>query len=296
MLLKSKPEDFVVEEIPLVEPAEGPYCYFWMEKKEYNTLDALQTLADKLRIPLKRIGYAGNKDRQAVTKQLCSVQLPWSKLASLQLKDIKLSFYGQGKDPLSLGMLKGNKFTIIVREITTLPKRKKQFINYFGEQRFHGNVEIGRAIIKKDFQKAAMLSRNENVQSHLKQFPKDAIGALRTLPKKMLQLYIHAYQSWMWNLVASRVTSPHIPLVGYGTTFENEEITHAYEEIMGTEGITKRDFIIKQIPDLSSEGALRDRMATAHDLHIEKKDETFKITFWLEKGCYATVFIDQLFS
>jgi TruD family tRNA pseudouridine synthase len=73
-LLKQLPEDFVVIEIPSAKTEkQGKYLYFWMKKKGRNTLDVVKELARRLRIREKDIGFAGSKDKQAVTEQMISI-------------------------------------------------------------------------------------------------------------------------------------------------------------------------------------------------------------------------------
>ena len=68
--IKSVPEDFIVEEIPLFEFSDtGKYTYFLLKKTNYNTEKVIQKLSKYYKIPRKRFGYAGNKDKKAVTTQ-----------------------------------------------------------------------------------------------------------------------------------------------------------------------------------------------------------------------------------
>ena len=73
--IKQKPEDFLVKEIPDYELDEnGIYAYFWLTKKNFTTVDAIRTIANKLDIMMKRIGFAGSKDKIALTKQVISIR------------------------------------------------------------------------------------------------------------------------------------------------------------------------------------------------------------------------------
>ncbi|MCK4521846.1 MAG: tRNA pseudouridine(13) synthase TruD, partial [Nanoarchaeota archaeon] len=165
----------------------------------------------------------------------------------------------------------------------------KKILNLFGEQRFGtNNKEVGKAIIKKDFKKAVKL---------LKLSPKgnDFIGALRTIPKKILKLYIHSYQSHLWNKLAEEkrnsLENKKIQIIGFATK-QTKEIN----DILKKEGITQRDFIIRQIPELSSEGAERDLFAEIQDLDVKKVDKGYILKFKLKKGSYATEVVKQIFS
>ncbi|MEM2916643.1 MAG: tRNA pseudouridine(13) synthase TruD, partial [Candidatus Woesearchaeota archaeon] len=213
MKLKQVPEDFIVKEISTITPEkEGEYTYFLLKKKNYTTLGALQQLALALNTPLNWFGCAGNKDKVAVTEQVCSVAtIAPASLKSLVFDNLWLEPLGKGSKPVSLGDLKGNHFEITVRDIDALPEPKTRFINYFGEQRFSThNAAIGKALVKRDFQQAvALLLESKSiasmaVQQSLASQPKNYLGALKTLPLRLLRFYIHAYQSLLWNELAKR--------------------------------------------------------------------------------------------
>ena len=62
--IKNRPEDFFVQEIPLYEPAgQGEHIYAEVQKVNLTTFDAINRIADALRISSRDIGYAGRKTR-----------------------------------------------------------------------------------------------------------------------------------------------------------------------------------------------------------------------------------------
>lgn len=312
--IKQQAEDFIVKEISTVQlDTTGKYSYFWMKKKNYNTLQAVQQIAEMLKIPSKKIGYAGNKDKKAVTEQMISVEgAPKERIALLKMKDITLKYKGSGDTRICLGDLEGNSFEITVRNIEKKPKLKKKFINYFGEQRFStNNAEIGKAIIMKDFKKAVKLilqgtgRAEEKMREYLAKNTNNYVGALKTINKKILILYIHAYQSLLWNRAVQKHTTEknemtEVPIIGFGITTPDK----CTDEIMLAEGIKPRDFVIKQIPEISSEGGTRKAVVTAANVSISKLEEDelnpgmnkTVIKFILPKGSYATEYIRQLFE
>lgn len=313
MKLKQLPEDFVVKELSTIKPGkEGAYTYFLLKKRNYTTLRALEQLAAALRIPLKWFGCAGNKDKVAVTEQVCSVaSIAPERLKRLALKDITLQPLGKGDKPVSLGDLNGNRFEIVVRDIDRLPEKKTRFVNLFGEQRFSThNAAIGKAIVKRDFKQAVALilaSKSEaaqKVHAVLATQPKNYLAALKTLPLRLLKLYVHAYQSLLWNELAQAYAAHHdknikLPVVGFGTIPDKE-----LEKILQREGITTRDFVIKEFPELSSEGAERDvfvdvaefQMGPLEDDELHPGRKKVTLAFTLPAGVYATEFVRQLFS
>ena len=315
--IKQIPEDFFVKEMPSYELDEnGRYCYFILEKRDYDTMKAVELIANWLKIPVKWIGFAGTKDKIAVTQQVCSAYgTSKEALERIKYKDIRITYLGKGKKPVSLGDLYGNSFIIVVRNLSKIVKLKefyaRQIQNYFGEQRFsESNVEIGRSIIKRNFQKAVEMISQKEVRYYLEDNPGNFAGALRQIPLKIRKMYVHAYQSYIWNIAAKErmktnmTTNEKIPIIGFGTELKDDAVGKIIRKIMFDEKITTRDFVIQQIPELSSEGAERDLFVMPQDFSASEPEEDelnegkYKITlqFTLPKGCYATVVIEQMFS
>ncbi|MBW2992591.1 tRNA pseudouridine(13) synthase TruD [Candidatus Woesearchaeota archaeon] len=303
--IKEKPEDFIVEEVTnVIAKDKGRYKLYWMTKKDYTTADAVKRIAKKLRIKERFIGFAGTKDKKAITKQLVGIPfISKEKIENLGFDGLKLDFYGNNDEPVSLGDLEGNNFEIVVRNLDGVEVENKKIKNFYGEQRFSKqNADIGKLIVKKDFKKAAekIAESERDVKEYLDINEKDYIGALRRLALKILKIYVHAYQSYLWNKIALQIDEDcEIPIIGFDTEVKDEKI----EKIMKEEGINYRDFIIKEIPELSSEGGKRELFVKPKDFEILEKGEDelnkgkkkIKLKFFLPKGSYATEAIRQLF-
>ncbi|MBN2053038.1 tRNA pseudouridine(13) synthase TruD [Candidatus Woesearchaeota archaeon] len=327
--IKELPEDFVVKEKSSLKLADkGEYAVFRLKKRDYTTEKAVQQIADSLGIERKRIGYAGSKDSKAITEQSISIRnVRKEKVEDLKLKDIELEFLGCTNNPISLGDLEGNSFEIIIRNITEKPKKISRIVNYFGEQRFsRNNAEIGKAIITNDFKKAvdrileSIGESEKKMIAHLESNKNDFVGALKLIPWKTLNMYIHAYQSKLWNETArillekappalealkkNSSSAFKIPLIGFSTETDNNEIKMIIHDILKAEGITYNDFVIRAIPELSGAGGERDLFTQVKDLvigeleddEINKGKKKVKIFFSLGKGSYATEVIKELFS
>lgn len=303
-VLKSVPEDFIVQEIPSLEfKPTGKYLYFWLNKRAYTTLDAVQDIAEFLHLPVHQIGVAGNKDKHAVTKQLCSVAARFKKqLEQFSHKKIWLETTGFGNEQLAAGMLQGNTFKIIVRNADYIQQKKQWFINRFGEQRFSShNVDIGRALLQKNFTQAITLLQQTHqrfIHPH-----SDAVHTLRTLPQKILRLTIHAYQSWLWNQavdLCAKHTTPSetaiLQLPGFG--FDGDEtLRKTYEQLLNKDQLTIDSFVLRALPDLSAEACERNVWIKVTDLIIQQvSPQTILLTFTLPKGSYATEVVRQLFE
>jgi tRNA pseudouridine13 synthase len=311
--LKQTPEDFIVEEvISLSLNEKGRYTYFQLKKKGLNSEEAIQSIAAFQKRPRKFFSYAGNKDRQALTMQYCSYQ---GDMEDFSLPGIKVKVIGKGDSPIHLGMHSENKFVITARNLSSQDIEAFQrnyaemqsdgflFKNYFDSQRFSkNNPEVGKAIIKKDFEKAvSLISGYREIAEYLNAHPRDFVGALRRLPQKTLQIYVHAYQSKLWNILAEESDSKRnikIPLIGFGT----ESLNKKEALLLESEGIGVRDFIIRQLP-VSAEGNERMLYSNAKDFRINSTGDDdlnpgkSKITveFALPKASYATIFVKQLF-
>lgn len=305
-VIKHVPEDFVVKEVSTVRLKEdGKFLYFRLWKKDCTTLFALERIARALRVPAKALSCAGYKDRRAVTEQVCSVRgVSREKLERLSFGNIVITVLGRGDEPVHVGGLEGNEFRIMVRNVDKLPEEKPMFRNLFGGQRFGGNnVEVGRALVRRDFEKAAKLIAGqhqrigEGMGKYLEE--KNWVSALRAVPLKLLSLYVHAYQSWLWNKAALKTKKDVLPVVGFGT----EELDEGTGEILEEEGVSPSDFVIRELPELSAEGAERQVWVEAKGLAMAVEEDEFfpgkkkvVLSFFLPKGCYATEFVRRLFG
>ena len=75
--IRAQPEDFRVEEVDGFEASgSGEHLLLTIEKRGMNTAFAAKLLAQWAGIDEAGIGYAGLKDRHAVTVQRFSVHLP----------------------------------------------------------------------------------------------------------------------------------------------------------------------------------------------------------------------------
>ncbi len=221
---------------------------------------------------------------------------------------------------------------------------KACFLNYFGEQRFGGgnSALVGREIIRGYFRDAVyylltyseqenkeastfrkfakkhfgdwqailnicpkFLSIETTVLKHLSQVPTDFAGALRRLPKPTRRMYVHAYQSYLWNsglaVVRGRLKKEyHIP--GFKTKLGEDIFSKKIKELLVADNLTLDSFRCVSMPELASEGASRPALVKAK--HFEagepEKDELnrgkYKVVlkFELPKGAYATELVRQL--
>ncbi|KAJ8902440.1 hypothetical protein NDN08_006845 [Rhodosorus marinus] len=135
---------------------KGAYTSFVLYKENTDTNEAISRLSGMLRTSPKHFFFAGTKDKRAVTSQEMRIKgFGPSRLAALNkgLRSGQMALgnfsTAQLSEPLLLGQLSGNQFTILLRGIdeATTPEtisqavnsmKKAGFINYFGLQRFGG--------------------------------------------------------------------------------------------------------------------------------------------------------------
>ncbi|MFA4877807.1 MAG: tRNA pseudouridine(13) synthase TruD [Methanoregula sp.] len=171
--LRSVAEDFIVEEIP-PEPKSGttgPYLICNLKKTNWELQHAVKEIAKRLAISHRRIGWAGTKDRNAVTTQRISIyDVTAEQVAAVRLKDLVLEPIGSSNESLLLGDLKGNRFNILIRDtespdlagqVESITRTASTAIpNYFGLQRFGAlrpvTHRVGEWILRGDYEQAVL--------------------------------------------------------------------------------------------------------------------------------------------
>lgn len=160
--LRHVAEDFAVTEVLGFEPdGSGEHDYLWLEKKHANTAWVARKLAAFASIPVRDVGYAGMKDRHAVTRQWFSVRRPGGTAAdwsALDIEGVQLLKVSRNTRKLRRGAHNGNQFHIIIRELEgSIEKLDERIASigtggvpaYFGEQRFGhacSNLHLARSL------------------------------------------------------------------------------------------------------------------------------------------------------
>ena len=160
---------------------------------------------------------------------------------------------------------------------------------------------------------------------------KGPIAALRSIPINIRRLFVQAYQAYIFNRCLSiavlngenvvkskegdlcfeienssvfgRIrkynpstdlisqTVPAIRLIGYTFQPGKGRFDKITEEIMSTEGITPREFYIKEMQELSAQGGFRQAPLWSKDFRFRG---SLTVCFKLPKGSYATTLLREL--
>lgn len=186
--------DFAVEEIARVRPeGQGSHLWLWIEKTNANTDWVASQLAKAAGCARRDVGYAGLKDRHAVTRQWFSLPCGESSLelvSGADIEGVKILDSRQHTRKLKRGTLEGNRFELVIRrfegdvEETVFRLDQVQATgvpNYFGPQRFGRN--------------------GQNVDRAYK-----LLGSNTRLPRNKRSIYLSAIRSFLFNeVLAERV-------------------------------------------------------------------------------------------
>lgn len=353
-------EDFLVEELPKAFPSckEGDYVHFTLEKRNWETIAAVKSIAKSLGVSSNRFGYAGNKDKRALTRQRVAV---WGvrpdRLKEVRIEGIRVSDLVVSDSRLHLGDLEGNRFRIVVRNPDLTIDRFDETLrgtceqinangvpNYYGYQRF-GTIRpnthlVGKKLVLGDVEGAVMsylgspcttekedaeyarhyVDQTRDYPGALRLYPKrlgyeramldhltknhsDYVGAIRRLPKRLGRLLVQAYQSYLFNRILSTITetgleigNSFLPLIGFRTDVDDSPEREIVRTLLDCEGVTPRDFYIRTIPELSSEGTIRKAsVEVSPHFTVQRNSEHREVTFEfsLPAGSYATIVLRE---
>jgi tRNA pseudouridine13 synthase len=160
--IRSIPSDFVVTEKCEIEfSGEGEHDFLWVEKTGTNTHWVAECLAKHGNVPLRDVGYAGLKDRHAITRQWFSVR----RLGSVDWKEfsedgVEILQQQRHRRKLRRGAHSGNAFRIALRSdnlaaaASAINERltviaRNGVPNYFGEHRIGrggSNIELCKSM------------------------------------------------------------------------------------------------------------------------------------------------------
>lgn len=210
--IKSTPEDFIVEEMPLYEPSgSGTHQYYWIEKRGISTTEAVRRLASLIGKRASEAGVAGLKDARAVSSQWISfehVEKDPAQIESASTQELRIVKVCAHGNKLKMGHLRGNRFIIRLRPSenihgSTLEAQARDVLlrllksgvpNYFGPQRFGdggGNAALGKMLVLGDRSAFESAFAEQN-------------GRQRRADRKIRNFLVNAFQAELFNRVLAR--------------------------------------------------------------------------------------------
>lgn len=321
-LLKAGPEDFVVtEDLGFTPDGEGEHLLVRVLKTGCNTRFVADALAKFLKVHAREVSFAGQKDKHAVAEQWFCVRLPGKEMPNLsafELEGCQILEYARHRRKLRIGALRGNRFTLILRELThrdDIDARLSAILqrgvpNYFGAQRF--------GVGGNNLHQARRWAQNG--------------GPVRDRNKR--SFWLSAARSALFNQIVSErlekmalnqvIDGDALQLAGRGSWFvatddERETLQRRVEnkELMITAALpgcgewgTQRDALaferqgVADEPDLQAlpvrekvDAARRAMLLYPQEMTWSWWDDvTLELTFWLPAGSFATSVVRELIN
>lgn len=320
--LRATPEDFEVEEVPAYAPSgHGQHVFALIEKRMLTTRDAIRGLCEALGLDPRAAGWAGLKDRHAVTRQWISLAgtTPEAvKQADVQgVRVLDAAFHPQ---KLRTGHLRANRFVLRLREIEAARIDEVRRVlsaiearglpNYYGEQRFGregDNAERGLGWVRGDtrppppgFQRKLQMSA---LQSEL--FNRCVAERVRTstLGKVYDGDVLKKHESGgvfvtedpaadqpradAWEL------SPTGPIFGAKMRWPVGEARAREESLLSDAELTPAHFAKwKRV----APGTRRHVRVPVPEIGLNVSDHTVTLDFTLPAGSYATILVREIFK
>lgn len=225
-----------------------------------------------------------------------------------------------------------NNPEVIKKRLELVASCDHAFLNFFGYQRFGTRRPkthlLGKMLIKNEWSLFIENLCDDKVKHRLmkledivckKRFQyEDMLKTIKFIPKNLIKLYVNAYQSYLFNKLLSllwlKLLEEHgfeeafkillkefkfIPVVGSELKLNmlytyRSKLKDLLDEILNVEGISLEDFNIKTL-GIEIKGDYRSTVAKAHGVRITFDRNTLRMFFTLDRGCYATMFLRELF-
>ncbi len=320
--LKAAPEDFRVDEVPAYLPSgSGPHLYLRVEKRGRTTRDVVRALASALGVPEREAGYAGLKDKEAVTTQWLSFPARGDPdPAALAAPGVRVLEVSRHANKLRPGHARANRFRVAVRGGDLQRARAcaealaaRGLANFFGPQRFGAagrNAAVGRALVlgRADDPEARRAARDR----FLRRLSISAFQALlfnRWLAERLAEglldralagdvmkkldsggLFVCEDPAAEGPRVAAFEISPAGPIFGHKMRAAAGEALAREERLHAAEGVSLADFARGGGEAEGTRRAARLRVR----IELEPEADGYAASFELPGGSYATVVMGEL--
>lgn len=315
-LLKAECADFVVkEQLGYAMSGEGEFVAVKVRKTDANTLFVGEKLAQFAAVPARNMGYAGLKDRKAVTEQWFCLQMPGKPtpdFSQFRLEGVEILEVTRHNRKIRIGSLDGNHFEILLRHVSATDElcerlenvRKFGFPNYFTEQRFGRDGD------------------------NLTQAMRWAKGDIKVKDRKKRGFYLSAARSEIFNLVVSErlkqglakqvLVNDILQLSGSHSWFiadENEDLNALQQRVEQNDVLLTAPLvgemvqaaselenrIVQQYDEITAlmkqervKPARRPLLMRAQDFSWQFEESGLRLKFYLPAGSYATALVREL--
>ena len=317
-VIKASPEHFQVEELlPYAPCGEGEHVFIRLRRQGWNTADVGHELGRLFDIRSAGIGWAGRKDKHAVTTQSFSLQLPMaqpiseieSKLNGLPFEILEVRRH---RNKLKTGHVAANRFDIILSEVPLDAMDTANVIaqriqmsgipNYYGEQRFGidmRNVDRATAILRRGRARGKkegfMVSVLQSALFNLwlkDRIERDAVNTV--LKGDIVQktdtggMFVVEDVEEAQQRFAARKLVYTGPIFGYKMRPAGDE-AHHYESGL----LESFDLELDTFKPLMASGSRRRALLYIEDLSIARAADGLRFVFTLPSGAYATTVLRE---
>lgn len=312
------PEDFRVEELPAYLPeGAGDHLFVRFEKVDLDTPEAVRRIARALGVDAKQAGWAGLKDRRAVTTQWASFLFgEGARLEGASIDGVRVLEHARHTNKLRTGHLRGNRFDLLVRsEARGDLERAREHLDelerrgvpsYFGEQRFgHDNLGVARRWIleggpaprdrwKRKLYVSTLQSAlfNELLAERIREGTMDGAVAGDLMRKEDSGgLFVSEDLALDRERAARFEISATGPMFGARMRWPEGEARRREEAALSRWGLTEAHL---ERVRASGEGTRRPYRVRLSEASLEPTPEGTRLRFALPSGAYATVALREL--
>jgi tRNA pseudouridine13 synthase len=317
--LKAEADDFRVDEIPAYPPSgEGTHLFVRFEKRDLDTPRAVDAIARALGVDPRATGFAGLKDRRAITTQWASFEGASAETAlAISLPGIRILDAALHPHKLRTGHLSANRFALRIESITGDLDAARRILecleargcpNYFGTQRFgRGGENLARArrwIVdgarppRKRFDKKLLVSTFQAAlfNEYLKERVEDGLLD-RCIEGDLLKktetggMFVSESLAEDDPRVASFEVSPTGPMFGIKMRWPKGAALVRETAVLDRAGLSPADLArFKK----AGEGTRRVIRVRPRAVSARVEDGDLHLAFDLDKGAYATVIAREI--
>lgn len=323
-LLRACDADFEVEELPLYAASgAGEHVFVTIRRAGLSTDETCRALAELFGMRARDIGFAGMKDKRAITTQRFSLHLPdvaTGDVAARVHDGLGVEVLAVARHPHKLrrGHLLANRFDIRLRDVDVGAAERARDIaealartglpNYFGPQRFGDggkNVARGRALLQGERSALQTAWAGRVLGSALQAdlfntwlAERIEAGRFRTLESG--DVAKKTANGALFDVEDPRLEEPRLesgeiaisgPIYGARMRAANGAPGERERELLERAGLAITDFARARL-----DGDRRAASVAVQDLAITSEDDALRLQFALPKGSFATALLREFFK